>query len=1601
MPTQQEINAETLRSFGYDPAKYTIDDAGNIVGKPFDPASSTPTQSTKALKEQWSATQVGLATATEAVAPTAIGAAAAGVASKSVLPWVTKALGVAAGPWGKVASVVGPPTVGAAATYLGGRIEDKALEVVAPEVRQRLREQQQQQPNAALVGNIAGALPSFGVKGSLQVTKTAAGSLLKPLGLRAGVSQALSPVEKAALANVTISTGVGTGMELASQYRSGEKIDPLKALAIGGAQGVFLNQPRRWLSRFGMEPIPVGGTSITDTPDIARTTLAKRFPTLEESYIQSQIESYKQPSGIETYKGKEYSKILQAEKARQEKAAIEKQKAEELRAKKLEEDKKLLDSVVIGERDRIIQEAAAAQAKKVEDARLLESVIAGERNRIIEETAAKEAALRKQQQEAENLIGTGTTKQVPEKTQLSYVEQVTKDAADRKTVAQAQTEAFLAEKQAQLAAQKQSREMEIQHAKDMIATEKEAARIEAEIAAARQQPPVRNIQAIEGTQPPVVPEKPVVLSETTGLAESDAAMRKRIAKRYNQKEEFDPIQKRQEEELAKRKLQTMPTKRFLDWIQRYLYNIRGLQSKLDPRLMEKAEIGNRTPTGNLDAPYTPEVGQEVSLSPQKATLASVFHEPSHGAIDMYLNSTAQKDRNYAENYLRALSETKEFKDYLGRVAPGETVSGKNLVVEPTPGYRRANPHLDEFLASSVGHDMVDRFILDHPGLKSAAKDILASIQFRLGTASKDQLVRIFGNRIAYDAPVYTGERIPVGAGTLDRRQDDPRFEEMRRAVAESKPPQTQEEFRLGGMTKEGAKINTRTVDEIARQTEMEAMRPDAVRRADPLPIIGPEVDKIAKIEGETGKYVAPRLRQMGDEAVHLFGKYASRWNDALEPLTKEERLDLTEKMYAARDSKTQLDESTLSNAQYDAYKTIRDLYTESHAEQTADGPNIMMMDRDSGKYVSRAPKDDPNYIHHTISDEVIEALTKGGAEADSLRNDFIKWKMSTEGMTAEEAQKILAAMQKQKTGARNPEFNAVRLAEASGLPPSWRETDILKSGNRYWRRWAQDMAFYRNVQKDPQMRQALDITSDGKKPIAPKGTQFEDGTPVMDISGQEPVKAIFRQVTNDYPIREATLTAAGRLVKAGMIQTPAGIRDAVTSPFLAMESLNPTEFPLIAKAYGSVKEGILAGKREGVIRNNQIALEDIGSSSKTRMLDELSNLVNKVTGREALEKFSRGHLMALGKLVAEARLNKGDTSFMERFGKKGWESQAPEEAIDYAAARFVESIQGTYDWRGLPAYMSEGQLAPFFSLAKWSIERTNNFNRNVIEPAREGNLKPLLMSVLGGILGGEAVDQVNQAINNKKPEHYTMQEFMQTGGHDAAYRYAALTAYAGYAGIVSDLAKSAMDIKQGTDPRGLRFPLVGFAADFVKRVQQAVEAGEKGEKFPDLALGFIRQAAKDNIQNYRLAENQMGDTKERERKAKMRDLRAFERVEEGKIQTQQDANPFIGTQEREFKRSTDFQEAGGLLRDLIQKGLDQSRDKSGAFDYYKFARYMKGLKHNQYRTMPSPEESPKSFYDYRNWVEKTQGKEAADALVKDFFSRNFINKEKAKMVPSL
>ena len=679
-------------------------------------------------------------------------------------------------------------------------------------------------------------------------------------------------------------------------------------------------------------------------------------------------------------------------------------------------------------------------------------------------------------------------------------------------------------------------------------------------------------------------------------------------------------------------------------------------------------------------------------------------------------------------------------------------------------------------------------------------------------------------------------------------------------------------------------------------------------------------------------------------------------------------------------------------------------------EQIAQG---MPIETETG--VIRAAKRSPWYAADMLSAETIELFTnsKKAGEVEAAKNLWANFIVdasagSKKPVTLKEAKadinNFVDALGRGSHDAS--EFGALRKSQGYGLPDSLRERNLTRMMQRYARRASRDMANFQYLEADPRVGALLGMDNPltGAKYPEPAGGQLGHHSEVSNS---------LKFLQNSFPIAHNPRELGFIRLVNNLIMGPlSGIRDTATVAVNALPYVDSVAGGLdilrgLWNASDEVKSSLKAGARTGRQRFDQFDTLE-GVDKVANIFNKGAELLRKYSGRDIIEQGNRIWVFSIGKQLAERAVREKNTRFLDKFGAIASET-AKDGTVTWdtnkLAKAFVDRNQGTYGGRGLPASTVDGMAAPWFSLARWSIEKSNVIYQDVIKPAyipdKDGkrNFGPLLTYALGAYLTGEAVESLTEILNNDKKmaiPKWDELEAADAGMDRYVARLVNVMQLGSFGGMAGDLLKMGSDIAQGDKPRGFTVPaaeligdgIAGSAVNFTRAVR---DGSDPIDAAGILLLNFM----KNQTQVARIASN-WSDTDEVERKNRFRDLRVWKQMTSREVPSGfNETNPAIRPEERQLKRATTPEEVAELLPKILDGLVEKHKDNP-----WGLKKAIERLKSNSYQTFPSPKSDGPDAMAYYDYLVKSVGKEEADARLEDYMQQSGLNRGKSRALGS-
>jgi len=665
---------------------------------------------------------------------------------------------------------------------------------------------------------------------------------------------------------------------------------------------------------------------------------------------------------------------------------------------------------------------------------------------------------------------------------------------------------------------------------------------------------------------------------------------------------------------------------------------------------------------------------------------------------------------------------------------------------------------------------------------------------------------------------------------------------------------------------------------------------------------------------------------------------------------------------------------------------------------------------------------------HKLSDEARDILASkvGTPEYQKLKNDYLRDAeanyLSQGKVMAEAQEKALVDFEEQRA-LNNKTFDPSAPANFAGarkpmgrpLPESWVEKDFRKTFESYNARSAKDYAAQQHFEKSPEVMAAL-----GSKKFfndQPIPASVLQSTEV--IAPDPSIQSVMREFSGQ-PLQMPgkTIRSFGAAASALALQTISRIGDVggtVTKP-LAYIGLGD---------YGAYMGGMAeklsdwsklkARSIESGLNNpnaNQDFHQVIGMGQDAgKYMQKVLDSIGFITGSSKLESVARTLAQAQGEMIVSINKRKAATGdkdavrFLDTLNND-WRTQS-----DMAlAAQFGQMMQGTYDMRQLPAWFLEGGAAPYLTWSKWSMSQMNNFRKFAVEPAMQGNLKPLIAQVLVGMAGGGAIEQVQEWLSGKESKAVKWSELESwarqnegtigtDGGELLLQKFMIMAQKTGTFGFAGDLAMMPINALVGDTQSSVGvFPAAELAADLAKNVAGALTAIDKGEDVGLVMQRFGKNVIVGKTQMARVASTWIDEVfnegSDNLRSADRRKARLFEELSGTGRSNGMFPVSYENLAEQEFERGSVSEKTGEEAFDLVSRAREQATSPE---DY---ASRIRKLKTSQNAIMPSLERQPMKAARYLGFVEGAEPGKGSETL-KRYYTRQNEDKYRKSLIEGM
>jgi len=783
-------------------------------------------------------------------------------------------------------------------------------------------------------------------------------------------------------------------------------------------------------------------------------------------------------------------------------------------------------------------------------------------------------------------------------------------------------------------------------------------------------------------------------------------------------------------------------------------------------------------------------------------------------------------------------------------------------------------------------------------------------------------------------------------------------------------------------------------------------------------------DTVRAKGGENNKLVADRAHQTLNHESELRGHFANGAVQAGEGLSKEQR-DKLRDIIVQEQSTGNRYVGPMDIDIRPAYIKLRGLLHELGVLRLKEGLPVVQPVTKNGKtvYVTRSLKQMENYWPSMMRQSVADDYRQGrNVEANNkIMYDHL---VNNNGLTPKEATTRLRQFNDAMKASMGdtPEqnlawFNANRKAMGESLPKEFQEPNPIRGLQRYFNRASTDLAHYKFMEKDHDILAAQGIKKDAwgnrvKSDIKPVNGNDSD---IQALSNQWK-----RSMTHDQLER-----GISSLITTAFTSSPALESHKIMSSIPGAMTQAPdgtTAIHALIHGLTNLQSGYTKAVENGVVKLDARSGIDMltGGQNAAERMQGLGKIIRQISSIGGLTtKLNAGLMQAMGEVIVPANINRakaGDMTALQRmrnldpsFDPK--RTYSPDE-MSKLASQFATALHGTGDIRSLPKWMlNDSELSGFFTLAHWSTARTNAFMKDVYTPLRQGNVQPLLIAAMGSALGGYAIKLLREEITGRKnpipslTEIANSEQGLEGNKGLLAYNLMASLQYAGFGGLLGQVAKYPFDIAHKNNPQSMSFPLDEVGSDVIEHISKMTSAAATDPNFnwADAIGDFTMHVLSSNIQLARIAMNQginhglitgyqadkklLGD--------KLQQLRRFDQVQ-GLPYADVDAasNPYMNIEAKRFHMEQDPQKAIAMLPGMISNIVNAYHDNPDVMK-----NKLDALKHASYDTFPSMESMPLQFAKYIGYLQRVEGPEEAEKALRDYLSHKALNSVKDSVIP--
>lgn len=625
------------------------------------------------------------------------------------------------------------------------------------------------------------------------------------------------------------------------------------------------------------------------------------------------------------------------------------------------------------------------------------------------------------------------------------------------------------------------------------------------------------------------------------------------------------------------------------------------------------------------------------------------------------------------------------------------------------------------------------------------------------------------------------------------------------------------------------------------------------------------------------------------------------------------------------------------------------------------------------------------YFPEVVSPEAVKAIKDdlGSPTARAIESELAKhWK------SKEDAKAYVEFIHK-NNHEPDSSFGPARKQAGLGLPAQVtvggktvriRDNDAARAIASYATRLAGDISWHVNVER--LMSANPTIRSD---------KYFESAKNAYSSYGKSPVLSQLSGVASS--MVTGTFTGTRNLLN---LPQQAVVYGGAGSPVKLLKALGK----IVGDPTGVAKRAKQAGT---IVDKNQPEFNPNAESRAQHYMQKFRETKRKIEGAAAQEYLSRMISHSYAEEVSSYYLAKAKAGDKEALAVLDRFAVDPNNklALKQLTSDIGTAIEGVYDARELPRWLVDSPFGDLMGIHKWSISKANLAYKDILLPAKRGNLAPLVYAIAtaAGVTIPASL-KLNEMLNKRKG-NATLDEIKAAEVAKNKTLLKERTAWltdkivtAGLGGAFGNLANVAAQKWNGNDNvNALFIPLDEVAGqDLSKLISDTAQAIGEKEPTDEILKGFTHEVLKIMFQAAEPVSKQL-DPAGAQRSSDVRDKAVYDKLVNEKKPSGVEANKLVGRREKTFRESPDNEEAMAQLVPIINSYVERYK-----LEPLMLKKKLEALRNTGTSTFPNTEDE---FPQYYNYLVNAYGKPEADKLVERSYTRWKLSKLRRKMVPDV